>query len=221
MAGSKGIDERQTGTALLFRVSLKTPAGTKLTAGSTTLQLSRLSVSGLSVVVEGFDFADSTFKQTLRTTPSMALNPASLDAGGYGMGVWTGCLTNLSAFNAGDIILMQVTNLGAFPVDQEREFQYGGGQGDIVTFSSGTGAAWLGAITAGYTGGQSPEQKILAAVIESGFTFLKVMQVLGGAIASKSSAGPGSFAVRSLADDRNVIEGTSDESGNRLTVLYP
>lgn len=218
---TKGIDVRQTGTALLLRASLKTPAGTKLTVGPTTLQLARLSVVGVTVVAEGFDFADNTFKTTLRTTPTLAMNPVLLDAGGYGMGVWTAQLSALNAFAPGDIILAQVSNLNAFPVDQEREFQYGGDQGDLVTFPVGTGQAWLGAVTAGYTGGNSPEQKILSAVIESGFSFLKVMQILGGVIAGKTTGGPGGYVVRSLDDSRDILAGTSDASGNRLTEVFP
>ena len=218
---AKGIDVRQTGTALLFRYSLKTAAGTKLTTGTTELQLARLTVQGITVVVEGFDFADNTFKTTLRAQPTLELDQQQLDGGAYDLGVWTGTLTELDAFAPGDIILTQVTNPGAYPVNQEREFQYGSEQGDLITFPDGTGQAWLATLTAGYTGSADPAQKILAAVIESGFSFLKVMQILGGAVASLSSNGPGGFQVKSLSQDRNVITGTSDEAGNRLTASYP
>lgn len=70
----------------------------------------------------------------------------------------------------------------------------------------------------------SPSQ-IAAAVfafsVETGFPFLKVMQIFGGFAGGLSSDGPNGFIVSSLSQDRTVMEGTSDFNGNRLTAEFP
>jgi hypothetical protein len=62
---------------------------------------------------------------------------------------------------------------------------------------------------------------IFATMIETGFSFTKVMQILGASVGGLSSAGPNGFNVSSLSQDRTVMEGTSDFNGNRLTVEFP
>ena len=61
----KGIDVRQGGSAVVFRVSLKDGSGNDVTSGATLLYLFELQSDGS---LKKNDFADNTFKTTALTT---------------------------------------------------------------------------------------------------------------------------------------------------------
>ena len=44
-------------------------------------------------------------------------------------GIWTAVLSTLTALTVGGVYIAQVTNSGAVPESQEREFQFGGAEG--------------------------------------------------------------------------------------------
>lgn len=130
----KGIDIRQQGTAVMFRASLKDSTGAKLTTGTTTLTLFELQSDG---TLKSYDFNDNTFKTTALTTATLALTHRTGNNSTYNTGVWSVNLATVSGFSVGGIYLAQVTNTGAYPPDQEREFQYGSGEGDFAVSSTG------------------------------------------------------------------------------------
>lgn len=138
----KGIDVRQTGTALVFRVFLQSSAGAKVTTGTTTLALYELESDG---TLKSYDFNDNTFKATALTTATGGMTHQTGNNGTVNTGLWTYALNTVSGFTAGGIYFAQVNNAGASPTDQTREFQYGGADGDLAVTSTGTGTADLNA----------------------------------------------------------------------------
>jgi hypothetical protein len=138
--GVKGIDVRQTGTALVFRASLKDANGAKVTAGTTTVYLYELQSDG---TLKSYDFASNTFKTTALTTETAAASHQTGNNGTTNTGVWTYALSTLTGFTVGAMYLATFSNSSASPPQQEREFQFGSHQGDLVTTSNGTGAATI------------------------------------------------------------------------------
>jgi len=128
----KGIDVRQTGTALTFRAFLQTSAGARLGTGTTTLELLEIQSDG---TVKSYDFNDNTFKTTALTTPTLALTHRPSNNATTTTGLWTVVLGTVSGFTVGGIYIAIVKNTGASPEDQAREFQYGSEQGDVVPLS--------------------------------------------------------------------------------------
>lgn len=130
--GFKGIDVRQTANGLIFRASLKNSSGAILATGTTELRLFEVQDDGSLHV---FDFYASTLDFT-SGTPSddeaEMTKQTHLDDGGNPRetGIWTYKLADVSKFVKGAVYIAQVTNSGASPVDQEREFQFGSIEGD-------------------------------------------------------------------------------------------
>jgi len=139
----KGIDVRQTtiggAGALVFRASLKNSAGTKVTTGTINLFLYQLMADG---TLQQYDFhaGYNTFSAAAPNTASAAMNYQKPN--GQDSGIWTYALTTLTGFTQGGIYIAQVSDQSgtptAVPVDQEREFQYGGQQSDQATTVSGS-----------------------------------------------------------------------------------
>jgi hypothetical protein len=126
----KGIDVRQAGDRLILRASLKDSAGAKLATGTTTLSLYELQSDG---TLKSYDFNDNTFKTTALTTATVNMAHRTGNNGTVNTGVWTYALTTISGFARGSVYVAQVSNSGASPAEQEREFQYGDGEGDLST----------------------------------------------------------------------------------------
>lgn len=127
-----GIDVRQTSDRIIFRASLKDSSNAKLATGTTTLRLFELQSDG---TYKSYDFNDNTFKTGLLTTATASMTHRTGNNASYNTGVWTYALipsvgVNLAGFTLGSIYMAQVTNTSAVPPDQEREFQYGGIEGD-------------------------------------------------------------------------------------------
>lgn len=138
--GFKGVDVRQTGSQLVFRASLKDSTGAKVTSGTTTLAIYELQSDG---TFKSYDFNSNTFKTTALTTATASMSHQTGNNGTVNTGVWTYALSTLTGFTAGAVYLAQVNNSGALPTDQEREFQYGSAEGDLVTTAGSTGQAYL------------------------------------------------------------------------------
>lgn len=138
--GFKGIDVRQTGTALVFRALLQTSAGALLGTGTTTVSLQELQSDG---TIKSYDFNDNTFKTTALTTATLALTHRPSNNAGTTTGIWTAALSTLTGFTTGAVYVAIVNNTGASPTDQAREFQFGGAEGDLAVTANGTGVAEL------------------------------------------------------------------------------
>jgi hypothetical protein len=155
--GFKGIDVRQTGTALLFRAFLQDGASpiAKVTSGTTTYSLYELQSDG---TLKSYDFSDNTFKTTALTTATAALTHRTGNNSTVNTGVWTAALATLTGFTVGALYLVQVNNSTAVPPDQTREFQYGSAEGDLATTANGTGVAGVQSDTQMWKGTALPAQ---------------------------------------------------------------
>ena len=118
----QGIDVRQTGDRIVFRASLKDSAGAVVSSGTTNLRLYELQNDG---TLHSYDWNDNTFKATALTTENQAMTHRQGNNSTTDTGIWTHALTTLTGFTAGNIYFAQVTNSGASPTEQEREFQFG------------------------------------------------------------------------------------------------
>lgn len=138
--GFKGIDVRQTGTALVFRAFMQTSAGAKETTGPVVVSLYELQSDG---TLKSYDFADNTFKTTALTTATLALTHRQGNNSTVNTGIWSAALATLTGFTVGGIYFAQFNDTLASPTDQTREFQYGGAEGDLAVTSGATGVAYL------------------------------------------------------------------------------
>lgn len=135
--GFKGINVWQTGNQLVPQFSLKDSSGAKLATGTTVLRLMELQSDGTK---KTYDFNDNTFKATVVTTGTLGLTHLTWNDGGTtSTGIWTGVISTLTGFTKGSKLILQASNSGASPVDQERMFQYGSAEGDLVVTDNGTG----------------------------------------------------------------------------------
>lgn len=125
--GFSGIDVRQIDSRLLFRAYLQDANGNDVTSGTTSLYLYELQDDG---TLKSYDFNDNTFKTTALTTETTALTHRTGNNSTTNTGVWTAALTTLTGFTVGGIYLAKVTNTGAAPPGQVREFQFGSEQGN-------------------------------------------------------------------------------------------
>ncbi len=133
---AKGIDVRQSSGQLVFRASLKNSGGTKVTSGTIRLFLYALQSDAS---LQQYDFSNNTFSSSSPTTAYVALSYQKPN--GQDSGIWTYALSTLTGFIGGGIYIAQVSDQTgtptAVPVDQEREFQFGGQQGDLTVTSAG------------------------------------------------------------------------------------
>lgn len=205
--GFKGVSVRQTGNQLVFRASLKDSSGVKLTTGTTVLTLYEIQSDG---TLKSYDFNDNTFKTTALTTATLAMTHRTGNNSTVNTGVWTAALSTLTGFTIGGMYLAQVNNAGASPVDQEREFQYGGVEGDLL-------------VTAGLVAGQAYIQSLGDSLLVSGSVFD------GGPSSSKfgvtgiTSGNIGfigmvlQFTSGVLKGKTNIVTGWDGGSPNRMT----
>jgi hypothetical protein len=157
----KGIDIRATSSELLFRVSLKASGGAKLATGTTTLRLYELQTA--DGTLKSYDFSSNTFKTTALTTPTLAMTHRQGNNSTYDTGIWTARLATLTGFTSGLIYIVQISNTGAMPPEQEREFQYGSGEGDFVVDSTGRVTVGSNADKTGY-GLSNLDRQAIAAI---------------------------------------------------------
>jgi hypothetical protein len=126
---TRGIDVRQTASRVIFRASLKDASGAKVTSGTTELRLYRLEDDGTLDVLDWVakDFVSSGASDDETTMTHQLSNGAD------NTGLWTYVLSDaeiLANMDEGQVYIVQVTNSGATPESQEREFQFGGVEGD-------------------------------------------------------------------------------------------
>lgn len=140
---TRGVDIRQSSDRVLFRASLKDADGEKIVSGTAELRLYRLNDDGTLDVLDWTTFAfvaPGAGSPDDETTMTHRLRRDSSGAD-VSTGIWTAVLATLTALTAGGIYIAQVTHSDAFPESQEREFQFGGVEGDQVDAdNSGTGA---------------------------------------------------------------------------------
>src|SRR5690349_2755485 len=132
--GHKGIDVRQTANRLVFRASLKDSSGARITSGSATLYLYELQDDG---TLKSYDFNDNIFKTGALTTETAAMTHRQGNNSTTNTGIWTSVLLTVTGFTAGAIYVAVVSHSSASPTQQEREFQFGSAQGDLVVSSAG------------------------------------------------------------------------------------
>lgn len=128
----KGVDVRQTSTAIVFRAFLQTSGGAKETSGPANLALYELQSDGS---LKSYDFFDNTFKVSMLTTPTAAMTHQKGNNGTVNTGVWTYALATLTGFAVGGMYFAQVNDALASPTDQTREFQFGSAEGDLTVDS--------------------------------------------------------------------------------------
>ena len=127
---TRGIDVRQSSDRLLLRASLKDSSGDKVTSGTTELRVYRIEDDGTLDVLD-WDAGTLDFVSSGATDDEVTMTHRQ--ANGVDTGIWTYAITDadiLAAFDSGQVYIAQVTNSGASPESQEREFQFGGVEGD-------------------------------------------------------------------------------------------
>jgi len=139
-----GIDFRLSGGKLVFRASLKDSSGAKVTSGTTSLRLYEIQDDG---TLKTYDWSDNTFKTATVTTETLALTHRTANNGATNTGLWTGVLATLTGFTSGGVYVVQVTNTGATPESQEREFVFG--TQNVNTLQMSTDAISESAVSAG------------------------------------------------------------------------
>lgn len=133
MAGANwgGIDVRATASGVLvLRASIKDLNGARINYGSGTLSILSLEADGS---LRTFDFTSKTFITNTGhvATPAVALVHQTY-ASGTAAGLWTYALTGVENLVYGRTYLSVVNHISGSPANQEREFMWGGAQGDIV-----------------------------------------------------------------------------------------
>lgn len=205
--GFKGIDVRLAANELVFRALLQTSGGALVTSGATILYIYEMQSDG---TIKTYDFNDNTFKTTVCTTPTLALayrrsNNATVDTG-----LWTVALATLTGFTVGAVYIVHVQNSGAFPTDQQREFQFGSVQGDFVV-SAGGGVT----LTAGeHTAIQTDVQTGLTV---QGYTAARAAKLddLDAAISTRSvyAGGPVASVTGSVNSVTQPVQTVTPQSG--------
>ena len=132
--GFRGIDIRQTSAGkLIIRASIKDSSGVAVTAGSPTCRIVEIQDDGTFTTLEWNVSGQYTFK----TSPITPTSPTSGGAAAgvvthQALGLWTCAIPNTSAFVKGAIYVAILSGgTGAFPAQQEREFQWGDADGDF------------------------------------------------------------------------------------------
>jgi hypothetical protein len=125
---ASGIDVRKSGLPLLFRFRFEDSAGNPINAGSASLRIFEYQADGS---LRGYDFASHAFVTGTPASPNLALTHQAVGALAN-TGIWTAVESTVTGFTVGAVYLLLVTApSGAAAPYQEREFQYGGAEGDL------------------------------------------------------------------------------------------
>lgn len=111
-----------------------------VSSGTTSLRVFEVQTDG---TLKSYDFNDNTFKATALTTATASMTHQTGNNSTYSTGIWTYVLSTVSGFTSGNIYIYSVTNVSATPPTIEREFQYGGAEGDLLTTAGSTGQAYV------------------------------------------------------------------------------
>lgn len=128
---TRGIDIRQQADRIVFRASLKDSDGADLATGTTELRVLRVEDDG---TLDVYDWTTNDFVAAGSGTPddeTTMTHRQRRDSTGADVdtGVWTVVLSTLTNWTKGQVYIAKVTNTGAMPPSQEREFQFGGVEG--------------------------------------------------------------------------------------------
>lgn len=192
--GFKGVDSRQSGDRIVFRASLKDSSGVKVTTGTASLYLYEVQSDG---TLKSYDFSSNTFKTTALTTETQALTHRTGNNSTTNTGIWTYALATVSGFTRGNVYIAVVSHSSASPAQQEREFQYGEGEGDFTVNSTGqTTAASVAGDVNGKILGNTPTDigGVGAYVLNSG----------GGEVAGYDQIGVAGSNLTALPDPSGV-----------------
>lgn len=177
-----GIDVRHSGDRIVFRALLQDSTGAIVTTGTTTVRLYEVQSDA---TLKSYDFNDNTFKTTALTTETLALTHRAGNNATTNTGLWTAALTTVSGFTAGNLYIAQVSNSGASPAIQAREFQYGGAEGDTAAQSGDSYAVVNDSAfgNAKLVRATTPANTLdVAATGEAGLDFNNVKQATGATI---------------------------------------
>jgi hypothetical protein len=126
--GFSGIDVRESGERVVFRVFLQDGDGNRLGSGTVNMSLYELQHDGS---LKAFDFADFSFKAEMRTVATASMVHQNVDGGATETGIWTYNLQSIGNFVAGNVYLIEISCADSFPPQRMYEFQYGGAEGDL------------------------------------------------------------------------------------------
>lgn len=207
---TRGIDIRQTSDRIVFRASLKDSAGAKVTSGTTELRVYRLEDDGTLDVLD-WDSGVKDFVASGATDDEVTMTHRQSN-GTDDTGIWTYVLSDatlLAAFDSGQVYIAQVTNSGAAPESQEREFQFGGVEGNQAADTSvGTGAR---TVTVTVNDGSDPLENATVRLTEGVNTFTALTNASGvasfGSIADATYTVAISKAGYSYAGTSLVVDG--------------
>lgn len=190
----KGIDIRQSGDRLIFRASLKDSNGAKVTTGNAGLKIYELQSDA---TLKSYDFNDNTFKTTAATTGSGQLTHRQALNNTHDTGIWTANLTTLTGFTRGNIYFMEVYHASAFPTSQEREFQFGEGEGDFTVNTAGETSQNMGQLVGSIGNASGTVGHAMRAAIAQGFG---QWSIVGDKLNIKSPDGSVTLRVFTLDD---------------------
>ena len=149
--GFSGVDIRLAGGSLVFRASLKDSTGAKVITGTTSLRIYELQDNG---TLKTFDWGvgqgaghQYTFQSGVLGTETQDMSIQKAANNATNTGIWTWALSTLTGFTPSAIYIAQVTNSGASPESQEREFQFSGSIECLVQHSGKAQAGAAGTIT--------------------------------------------------------------------------
>ncbi len=133
--GFMGIDVREANDTLIFRASLKDSDGAKVTAGTTEIRIYELQAD---TTLHTYDWAADPGLYDFTGAPDDDEGTMThQQQNSLNTGIWTVEVSNIDNFVPGNIYIVQVTNSNATPESQEREFQYGLQQGDMMGMAVG------------------------------------------------------------------------------------
>ena len=161
--------------------------------------------------IHTYDWTNNVFTAGTPTADSATMvhrTYTNQSAGSNNSGIWTYALSTLTGFTSGMILIAKVTDTAgtttAVPVSQEREFQFGGDQGDQTAQSNDVGALLA---TNGIETGVNLKQALeaisamLTGIVSGGGTGTEVFKAIGAA-----------------AGGTTRVTVTDDSSGNRSAV---
>jgi hypothetical protein len=131
MAGNRGINSRQSGTRIIVKELAQDLTATKITTGTMSIRCWELQTDGS---YKTYDFNDNTFKATTPTTPTASATHQTAQNGAYNTGNWTYVFGTVTGFTVDEIYVVEFSHASMTGVIQ-RQFQYGGGDGDFVVTS--------------------------------------------------------------------------------------
>lgn len=209
---TRGIDIRQTADRIIFRASLKDSSGNKVTTGTTELRVYRLEDDGTLDVLD-WDAGAKDFVSSGAADDEVTMSHQQSN-GADNTGIWTYVLSDatiLANFDSGQIYIAQVTNSGAVPESQEREFQFGGVEGNQASDTNvGTGAR---TVTATVNDGTDPLENATVRLTEGANSYTETTNASG--IASFTYLPDATYAVAISKSGYSFTATTLTVDGNK------